>query len=96
MFERLKKIVSSVFFGNTRKRKEIKGAKDDNPLAQKIKRLGYAIFDSGRSDEFSSPPFDLEEVINAYNTDSYIRQALDKYIELMFKSGWSITYKRIL
>lgn len=55
-----------------------------------VKKVGLVDVQGGR-DQFNGPDFDLEEIISAYNTDSYIRQALDKYIELMFKAGWSFS-----
>lgn len=64
----------------------------DNPLARTIKKVGFAFLEGTRND-FQESPFDFEEIDAAYNTDSYVRQALDKYIELMFKAGWKIKYK---
>jgi hypothetical protein len=58
----------------------------------KVKKVGLAFVTGGR-DQFNGPDYDFEQIISAYNTDGYIRQALDKYIELMFKSGWNITGK---
>lgn len=43
---------------------------------------------SGR-ENFVSADIDFSEIDNAYNTDSYVRQAIDKYSELIFKAGWS-------
>ena len=39
---------------------------------------------------FLSPDVSFEDVNNAYKTDSYVRQAIDKYSELLFKSGWQL------
>lgn len=44
---------------------------------------------SGRA-EFESMPVDLTLIHKAYATDSYVRQAIDKYIELIFKSKWDL------
>lgn len=44
---------------------------------------------SGRG-QFQSVDPSLDEVYNAYKTDSYIRQAVDKYSELLFKAGWKL------
>lgn len=63
----------------------IKGGK-----MKKVKSPGFANVSGGR-DQFSDSGYDLEELQSAYNTDSYIRQAIDKYIELMFKAGWTIS-----
>lgn len=42
---------------------------------------------------FEDSPIDLNEVSNAYHTDAYIKRAVDKYIDLMFKEGWDISGK---
>lgn len=83
--------IKSLFIG----RKNIKeAAKDEeNPLARTIKRLGYHMRGSAARDDFITPEFDLYQVKDAYDTDCYIRQAFDRYIELMFKQGSTITYK---
>ncbi len=60
-----------------------------NNKIKKVKNQGSANVIGGR-DSFAVSDSDFEELQKAYNTDSYIRQAIDKYIELMFKSGWSI------
>lgn len=67
------------------------GANRD-PNATTLKRIGLALGDDlGR--DFNEPEFDLTEITNAYNTEAYVRQAVDKYIELMFKAGWDIVGK---
>jgi hypothetical protein len=67
------------------------GAKRD-PLQTLIRRIGLAMGDNvGR--DFEAPEFDLTEITNAYNTEAYVRQAVDKYIELMFKAGWDLVGK---
>lgn len=72
----------------------IEEKQEDNPFARIIKKVGYAVFGGGsRADEFNGPDFDFEEIIRAYNTDSYVRQAIDKHVELMFKSGYHIVYR---
>jgi hypothetical protein len=61
-----------------------------------VKKLGLAFVDSigaAAKKDFQEPDFDLEEITKAYNTDSYIRQAIDKYVDLIFKSGWDVTGK---
>lgn len=60
-----------------------------------IKKIGLAFIgqSSGR-DSFQGPEgFDFETIEKAYLTDSYIRMAVDKYIDFMFKAGWDITGK---
>jgi len=65
-----------------------------DPKKTIIKRLGLAFTKgTGGKKNFEEPVFDLEEITKAYNTDSYIRQAIDKYVDLMFKADWDITGK---
>lgn len=67
-----------------------------DPKKVRIKRVGYAFVRGGGGGgraQFEGPEFDLEDIERAYNTDSYVRQALDKYTELMFKAGWALTGK---
>lgn len=66
------------------------GAKRD-PNETTLKRIGLALGEVGR--DFVEPEFDLTVITSAYNTESYVRQAVDKYIELMFKAGWDVVGK---
>lgn len=66
-----------------------------DPKNSIIRRIGLA-FSRGSSSraEFEGPEgFDLLEIEKAYNTEAYVRQAIDKYIDLMFKAGWDIVGK---
>lgn len=56
-----------------------------------VKRVGLAFTPTSKEPE--SAPYDFHLIQTAYETDSYIRQALDKYVELMFKSGWALVGK---
>lgn len=65
-----------------------------NPVDSIIKRVGLAFIKSssrgsGRQN-FEPPDFDLNDIIAAYDTDSYIKQAIDKYTDLVFKAGWEL------
>lgn len=60
------------------------GSRD--PKSSIIKKLGLAVGES--SDDFIEPEWNFEEITNAYNTEGYIRQAVDKYIDMMFKADW--------
>lgn len=63
-----------------------------DPKKIAIKKVGQAIKGSGGGD-FEEPTVDLEEISRAYHTDSYVKRAVDKYSELMFKEGWEISGK---
>ena len=51
-----------------------------------VKKVTYK--ENGDTD-FEDPEFDLEDIQNGYNTDSYIRQGVDKYVDQIFKEGYS-------
>lgn len=60
-----------------------------DPKKVTIQKLGQAI-SSGQSG-FEDSPIDLAEISAAYHTDAYIKRAVDKYADLMFKSGWRLS-----
>lgn len=51
-----------------------------------IKQIVYKTSDDN---DFEEPNFDMEDIENAYDTDSYIRQGVDKYVDQIFKEGYS-------
>ena len=57
-----------------------------DPTEIGVKRIG--LIENGTSREYQEPEFDLATVQAAYDSEAYVRQAVDKYIELMFKAGW--------
>lgn len=59
----------------------------------KLRNKGMGIDISTNRDDFLEPDFDLDEITTAYNTESYVRQALDKYVDLLFKEGWKFKSK---
>lgn len=56
-------------------------------LANQI--LGSVVYKDNSDTDFEDPTFDLEGLQTAYNTDSYIRQGVDKYVDQIFKEGYS-------
>lgn len=44
----------------------------------------------GARGNFEESPYDFDKIIQAIDTDSYVKQAFHKYKELMWKSGWDI------
>lgn len=40
------------------------------------------------SRQFSPPDIDIERINALYNNEAFVRRAIDKHIELMFKAGW--------
>lgn len=51
-----------------------------------VKRIVYK---ENRDTDFEDPEFDLADIQTGYNTDSYIRQGVDKYVDQIFKEGYS-------
>lgn len=51
-----------------------------------IKQIVYKTSDDN---DFEEPDFDMEDIENAYDTDSYVRQGVDKYVDQIFKEGYS-------
>ena len=44
-------------------------------------------------DDFQEPEIDFTIIDTAYETEPYVRQGLDKYIDFMFKAGWKFVGK---
>lgn len=59
---------------------------EDKPVAT-VAPVGL-IGDTSSTRDYTQPEADLSEVERAYNTDSYVRQAMDTYTRYMFKAGW--------
>lgn len=51
-----------------------------------VKKVTYK---ENNDTDFEDPDFDLEDIQNGYNTDSYIRQGVDKYVDQIFKEGYN-------
>lgn len=70
------------------------GSAKRDPKMSLVKRIGLAIMDGGGGGrDFEEPEFDFNEITSAYNTEGYVRQAVDKYIEMMFKADWDFVSK---
>ena len=54
--------------------------------SETVKRI---VFKETSDTEFEDPQFDLADIQTGYNTDSYIRQGVDKYVDQIFKEGYS-------
>jgi hypothetical protein len=51
---------------------------------------GVDFYFSNRS-HFEPAPYDFDRIIQAIDTDSYVRQAISKYKDLFWKEGWEIS-----
>ena len=52
-----------------------------------IKKIGLRFGDT-TSKDFEDPEYDLETLRIAYDSDSYVRQGVDKYVDQIFKEGF--------
>ena len=68
------------------------GAKRD-PLSTIAKKIGYVLGSNNDGKTFIEPETDLSIIDTAYDAESYVRQGIDKYIDKMFKAGWTFTGK---
>ena len=62
------------------------GGATGRELASEI--LGRIVYKDNSDTDFEDPSFELTELQDAYNKDSYIRQGVDKYIDQIFKEGY--------
>lgn len=63
------------------------GGATGRELANQI--LGRIVYKDNSDTDYEDPTFDLAELQSAYNTDSYIRQGVDKYVDQIFKEGYN-------
>lgn len=62
-----------------------------DPAKALAKKIALVFGGDGR--DFTEPEADLAVIETAYNTEAYIRQGMDKYIDNMFKAGWKFVGK---
>lgn len=74
---------------NTNIKKNTSSKTISSALGGVLKRVGLRTGDSTSSD-YEDPEYDFSTIATAYDTDSYIRQGIDKYIDQIFKEGWTI------
>jgi len=81
---------SSNFLAKTIEPDEIKSiAKALKPAALALGYQGSTYYYNTRA-TFEPSPYDFDRILQAVDTDSYVRQATLKYKELFWKEGWSI------
>lgn len=66
-------------------------ASQRDPLKALAKKVALVLGGDGR--DFVEPETDLTVIESAYNTEAYIRQGIDKYIDKMFKASWKFVGK---
>lgn len=72
--------------GNEKDAKGTGGGAGRELASEFVKKVTYK---ENNDTDFEDPDFDLEDIQNGYNTDSYIRQGVDKYVDQIFKEGYS-------
>ena len=64
---------------------DAKGSPGGRELAV-AKRITYK---SGNGTDFEDPDYSFSDIQTGYNTDAYIRQGVDKYVDQIFKEGYT-------
>lgn len=68
-----------------------------NVVLPKARRVGYAItrtlYSNSRTPDFEAPPVDFHQIEKAYARDGFVRHAVDKYVELILRSGYDFKGK---
>lgn len=62
-------------------------------MRSRINALGFGTFrglSRGERRKYEPAPYDFMRIIKAAETDSFVRQGLNKYRELLWKNGWDI------
>lgn len=62
------------------------GGATGRELANQI--LGRIVYKDNGDTDYEDPSFELSDLQDAYNKDSYIRQGVDKYVDQIFKEGY--------
>lgn len=81
--------------GRPPKQKAIVTPDDQKFLKRSLKTIGLAIGFTGGTYtgtrvNFEPSPYDFDQIIQAVDTDSYVKQAFNKYRELIWKEGFDI------
>lgn len=87
-----KKVFKQLFVEDA---KSSMGTTSKGSSAQEIvmaKKAGLRFGDSNSKD-FEPPEFEMTGITNGYNTDGYIRQGVDKYVDQIFKEGFDLVGK---
>lgn len=87
---RLKRLIANTFFKEllpaAPESKDASSGGQRELASEFIKQIVYKTNDDN---DFEDPDFDMKDIENAYNTDSYVRQGVDKYVDQIFKEGYS-------
>ena len=59
-------------------------------LLMKIKAVGYVNNNTYRREKFQRCEYNLSEIRDASEADSYIKIALTKYSYMIYKAGWTL------
>jgi hypothetical protein len=88
---RKRKVKKLEFYSSTPK-KSSQSSLNKVIKAVAVKILGFRNGDT-RATDFEIPDIDFDSITAGYDTDGYIRQGVDKYIDLMWKEGFDVFSK---
>lgn len=78
---------------------KVQGDKKPTEVHTKAKHAGMvynsSLSNKPGSETYSPQEYDMSVIANAIDTDSYFRRAVEKYVELMWKSGYKLVGKNV-
>lgn len=89
---KFKRVIANVFFKELLPATSVsrdassKGGGQRELASEFIKKV---VFKTNDDNDFEDPDFEMVDLENAYTTDSYVRQGVDKYVDQIFKEGYS-------
>lgn len=91
---KIKRFIANAFFkellpsgpASTNQQDASSGGAKRELASEFVKTVVYKTTDDN---DYEAPDFDMTDIEEAYDTDSYIRQGVDKYVDQLFKEGYS-------
>lgn len=86
-------VIEAISSNELQQSKAKQGNSIRNIKAAIIRNIGVLTFTSYNREAFIAPEYNLEEIRNASEADSYIKMSLMKYSYLIYKAGWAVKGK---
>lgn len=90
---KFKRFIANTFFKEllpsgpaSQNQQDASGGANRELASEFVKKVVYK---TNNDNDYESPEFDMTDIEEAYDTDSYIRQGVDKYVDQLFKEGYS-------
>lgn len=88
---RFKMLIAKRFFKELLPQEQDKSGSTGGATGRELasSAVSRLVYKDNSDTSWEDPSFNLESIQTAYNTDSYIRQGVDKYVDQIFKEGYS-------